>query len=239
MAACEQGEDAERSTVREVALGMEACPVELDYLYSTVDRLYYEVAHDCGLSTSAFWMLYELHRTDSAVSIKKLNVSWSFSKQTINSALKTLEGKGLVAYAYLEGSRKNKSVSLTEAGRVFARRYIQPAIAAEGRAFFGLAEDERAAMLATISKYARALSAEFERARAEVAASGASAHGAVSAKGASAAGALGASDAPAEGGAPAGGTEAVGAPAAAVRTDARGAARKPERSLMQGEEGRV
>lgn len=206
MAACERGEDAGRSAVRgaarEVAPETAVCPVELDYLYSTVDRLYYEVAHNCGLSTSAFWMLYELHRANSAVSIKKLNISWSFSKQTINSALKTLEGKGLIAYAYLEGSRKNKSVSLTEAGLAFARRYIQPAIAAEGRAFFGLTEDERAAMLTTISKYATALSAEFDRARAEVAA-GASVGNEVPADVDAPVG-----DAPATGGAPAAGQRA-------------------------------
>lgn len=249
MAACEQGEDAERGTARgtarEVVPETAVCPVELDYLYSTVDRLYYEVAHNCGLSTSAFWMLYELYRADSAVSIKKLNVSWSFSKQTINSALKTLEGKGLIAYAYLEGSRKNKSVSLTDAGRAFAQRYIQPAIAAEGRAFFGLAADEREAMLATISKYATALSAEFDRARAEVAAGASVGNKAPSdaeapAGETPAAGIAPAGDASAADGAPATDTSVGRAmPGDAARASARADACEDTQSVMQGEEGRV
>lgn len=245
MATCEQGKDAERGAVREaareVAPETAVCPVELDYLYSTVDRLYYEVAHNCGLSTSAFWMLYELHRADSAVSIKKLNVSWSFSKQTINSALKTLKGKGLIAYAYLEGSRKNKSVSLTDAGRAFAQRYIQPAIASEGRAFFGLAADEREAMLTTISKYATALSAEFDRARAEVAAGASVGDEAVAADGASAGRAVPAgAEAPAAGGAPSADTSAGRAvPVDAAQMGARAEVAAGAQSVMQGEEGRV
>lgn len=141
------------------------CPAALDYLYNTVDKLYYEFARDCGLSTCAFWMLYDLYRADHALPLQQLNETWAFSKQTINSALKTLEAKGLVAFAYVEGSRKSKRIALTEEGTRFGRRHMQPAIDAEARAFSQLAPEEGRELLHLIKKYTQVLSAEMELAR--------------------------------------------------------------------------
>ncbi len=145
------------------------CPAALDYLYNTVDKLYYEFARGCGLSTCAFWMLYDLYRARRPLPLQQLNESWSFSKQTINSALKTLEAKGLVAFAYLEGSRKSKSIALTDEGVRFAACHMQPAIDAETRAFAQLDPEEGKMLLHLIKRYTQALSAEMDQAQGECA----------------------------------------------------------------------
>lgn len=135
--------------------------LELDYLYNAADRLYSQFARSCGLSSSAYWMLYELERAGGERSLRSIGTSWSYSKQTINSALKVLESRGLIALEFEEGSRKSKLARLTDAGWAFVGENIVPAIEAEERAFRTLTEAERETLLALARKYTRALDAEF------------------------------------------------------------------------------
>lgn len=139
--------------------------IQLDYLYNTSDKLYTQFARSCGLSSCAYWMLYDLQRAGGAMPLRGLCDSWSYSKQTINSALKVLESRELIALDYCEGSRRNKMASLTEEGRAFNEANIVPAMEAEGRAFKKLDEDDRERLLALVGSYTAALEAEFNAVR--------------------------------------------------------------------------
>lgn len=134
---------------------------QLDYLYNTVDKLYMQFARSCGLSTCAYWMLYDLELAGGTVPLQRLCNSWSYSKQTINSALKSLEARSLIELNLCEGSRKHKAASLTEAGRSFSAENIVPSIEAERRAFNRLSKRERENIIALVHKYTDALEAEF------------------------------------------------------------------------------
>ena len=90
---------------------------------------------------------------------------FSYSRQTVNSALKTLEARGLVELASSEGDRRAKVVSLTPEGRAFADEHIVPAIEAEDRAFGTLLPEERAEFLRLADAYARAIDDELTRLR--------------------------------------------------------------------------
>ena len=70
----------------------------------------------------------------------------SLSKQTINSALKQLEQEGHLRLS--SGSRRNKYIHLTETGQALAGRTVRPVLKLEERAFLGMAEEERASILA-------------------------------------------------------------------------------------------
>lgn len=134
---------------------------ELDYLYNEIDKLYHVYARGCGVSDCAYWMLYDLEVAGGALPLSELTASWSYSKQTINSALKTLRERGLVEMSYLEGSRKSKRAELTENGRVFSRRHILPAIRAEERAFSFLSPREQDHLIRLVRRYAEALDAQL------------------------------------------------------------------------------
>ena len=137
-------------------------PIEIDYLYNAADKLYYQFARSCGLSTCAYWMLYDIERAGGKAPLKALTESWSFSKQTINSALKMLATQGLIKLEFCEGSRKNKEAYLTEIGRDFVVKHITPAMQAEDRAFQALSVDERVRLLELVRKYTAALEQEFK-----------------------------------------------------------------------------
>lgn len=132
-------------------------PRELDYLYNQADRIYSTFARRCGLSPCAYWMMYEMVQERQAVPVRDLTSRWSYSKQTVNSALQTLTTKGLCGLDFVEGSKKNKAISLTCEGMRFAERYVMPAIEAERRAFLTLPAKTRALLLEATRAYTQAL----------------------------------------------------------------------------------
>lgn len=137
-------------------------PRELDCLINAADKLYMQFARSCGLSTCAYWMMYDIERAGGSVPVKEICDTWSYSKQTINSALKSLEGRGLIALEYCEGSRRNKDARFTEAGCAFSEANIVPAMEAEQRAFDSLSLMQRKRLIQLLRSYRRAIDVEFD-----------------------------------------------------------------------------
>lgn len=138
-------------------LDLHGAPLELDLLYNEIDKLYHAYARGCGLSDCAYWMLYDLVLAGGELPLARLTMSWSYSKQTINSALKSLQTQGYVELSFVEGSRKNKLARLTRAGRELAEERIIPAILAERRAFETLDPEEQRTLIHLVRRYASAL----------------------------------------------------------------------------------
>lgn len=137
-----------------------AC-VEFDRKLNRIDRIYSGFARACGISDCAYWMICDTAAAGGTIALNRLTAEWCYSKQTINSALKTMVTRGLARLEYAEGSRKNKVVILTDEGRLFAKRYTDPAIAAELRAFGALTGGEQNVLMDLLDKYADALDAEL------------------------------------------------------------------------------
>ena len=119
---------------------------EYNRLYKEEDNLYHRLAKHFGLSDSAFWILYTLESARQPLTQTELRGYLSLSKQTINSALKQLEQEGHLRLS--SGSRRNKYIHLTETGQALAGRTVRPVLKLEERAFLGMAEEERASILA-------------------------------------------------------------------------------------------
>ncbi|MBE6468486.1 MAG: winged helix-turn-helix transcriptional regulator [Coriobacteriaceae bacterium] len=136
---------------------------EIDQLYSATDKVYGQFASSCGLSNCAYWMIYDLVSADGDLPLTELSAAWGYSKQTINSALKSLESQELVTLAFCEGSRRNKRAVLTAKGARFAEANIEPAIAAERRALLSLDPGDRADLVRTLRRYTAALEREFSK----------------------------------------------------------------------------
>ena len=137
----------------------------LDVLYQKTDKIYYEFARGCGLSEMAYWILYALEVSGGSVTQSTIAEEFSYSKQTVNSSLKTLASRGLVEVTPAAPGSRAKLVTLTAAGRAFSDERIVPAIAAEDRAFTSLAPAERAELIRLVRAYASAIDAELARMR--------------------------------------------------------------------------
>ena len=101
-----------------------------NYLMGEIDAAYHEAALNLGLSDSAMRILYVLCGCGSfRCSLREVCLCSGPSKQTVNSALRKLEGEGL---AFLEPiGTKGKDVCLTDAGQALAEGTVARLIAVE------------------------------------------------------------------------------------------------------------
>lgn len=137
-------------------------PVDFDRLLNRLDHIYSEFSRACGLSDCAYWMLADTSTAGGSIAVSRLTSEWFYSKQTINSAIKTLTARGFATLEFAEGSRKNKVVRLTEAGMRFAEQYALPAQEAEQQAFEVLEPWEQREIMRLIEKFSHALGDECD-----------------------------------------------------------------------------
>lgn len=151
-------------------MNSEVSLVDFDRMLNGLDRIYSEFARACGLSDCAYWMLVDTSAAGGSVAVSRLTKEWFYSKQTINSAIKTLRARGLATLEFAEGSRKNKVLRLTEEGVQFAKRYALPAQKAEQQAFEALEPWEQREIMRLVGKFSHVLNEECEAFKQQIAA---------------------------------------------------------------------
>ena len=126
---------------------------DIDKGYKDLDAMYHAYSKFCKLSDSEQWFIYSLWSHRSPCTQKDFCNDWFYSPQTINSALKSLEADGLIRLEFVPGSKKNKNIVFTQAGEEFCRKYIDPLLNAEMKAFCALDKDEKRALISVNKKY--------------------------------------------------------------------------------------
>lgn len=122
-------------------------------IYKEMDIVYHNYAKNCGLSDMAYWILYSMAENDEYFTQRDFCNDWFFAPQTVNSALKDLEKKGIIYLEAVPGNKKNKLIKPTQNGTEFIERIIVPLIAAECESFESLSKKECSLMLSTTKKY--------------------------------------------------------------------------------------
>lgn len=136
---------------------------EYDKLQKKFEEIYHDYAKRCGVADSVLWILYSIKGGAGIHTQKELCDSWNFSKQTINSALKQMEGQGLLRLEAADGNRKNKLICLTEKGEGLAEQVVLPLMEAESRALAGFGKEEWAAFLGLTRKYIMGIQEGIEK----------------------------------------------------------------------------
>lgn len=111
-----------------------------NHLMGEIDGLYHDAAVALGLSESAMKVLYTICCHGEQCPLRAICRQSGMSKQTVNSALRKLEGAGAV---YLEAAGgRSKNVCLTDAGRELAGRTAAPLMELEDEIFSAWGADE-------------------------------------------------------------------------------------------------
>lgn len=106
--------------------------------------------------------MYSLYEHDQPCTQKDLCSAWFYAPQTINSALKNLEERGIIRLELTAESRKNKQVLFTEADEELVEQKIIPMVQAEERSFERLEEGEREQLLSITRKHIEILEEEIK-----------------------------------------------------------------------------
>ena len=131
--------------------------------HKKMNVLYHHYAKSVGLSDTAFWLLYSLYEYGGPCTQKDLCEAWFYAPQTINTALKALEEKGVISLAFVPGNRKNKQIFFTKDGGELVRDRIVPLVLAEERSFERLDEGEREKLLSITQKHIALLEEEIDQ----------------------------------------------------------------------------
>ena len=125
------------------------------YLQNEIDEVYHDISLKMGLTDSALMILYTLCSHENSCPLQTICRSTGLSKQTINSALRKLEGENIV-FLSSDGAR-SKRVSLTDAGQALASRTACRLLAAENEIFDSWQPEEREQYIVLTEKYLLAL----------------------------------------------------------------------------------
>lgn len=120
---------------QDYAVMLNQCDKELDEMYHTY-------AMQRGISDSTLWVLYAVYDAKDPLTQAELCNGWFFSRQTINTALKSLENQGIVTLVPISGNRKSKQIVFTEEGKDTALQILQPLLDGEKRVYDGLSDEE-------------------------------------------------------------------------------------------------
>ena len=126
-------------------------------------RLEKEDSDGCGLSDAAFWILYCVRERREPYTQKEICQIWSYSRQTINSALKNLEQQNLIELIPTPENRRNKQIQLTEKGEALAEEIVKPLMRGERKAFRRLGKQEAEEFLKLVRRYGELLKEEIDK----------------------------------------------------------------------------
>lgn len=131
--------------------------IRFNQIYKKMDIIYHNYAKSIELSDTAFWILYSISEHNGSFTQRDLCRDWSFAPQTLNSALKDLEKRGIIRLEPVIGNKKNKLLHLTPNGERLVANAILPLMKEEGNSFSVLDEKECEQMLSFTERYAEAL----------------------------------------------------------------------------------
>lgn len=119
--------------------------------------IYHNYASSKGVSDTTFWILYSIYYYGEGITQTDICEEWFYSAQTINSALKSMEQKGLITLKLAPESKKSKQIFFTDTGHSLAEDLVLPVIKAEEQSFTGLDKKELEAMFDVSFKHLRQL----------------------------------------------------------------------------------
>ena len=125
------------------------------------DEFYHKWSKKCGLADAQFWVLYALCETENSLCQNNFCETWCYSKQTVNSAVKTLIKNELITLDFVDGSRKQKALKLTEKGEQFCDLHVRTLQKIEEDVIESLNEQEREVFLKLYARLLNGLSASL------------------------------------------------------------------------------
>lgn len=123
----------------------------VNYLLSEINAVYREASSALGISDSVMQILYTICNYGDSCLLGDILRMTGLPKQTVNSALRKLEGEGIVYLRLAE--KKKKSVHLTEQGKSLASTTVLRLMEMENAVFDSWTAEERQSYLRLNQKY--------------------------------------------------------------------------------------
>lgn len=128
--------------------------------YKELEGVYDQFPKFCGLSSTEYWaltMIYEGVSTQYGIS-----EHLSLSRQTVNSAFRSLRKKGLVELKALDDNLRVKKIYLTKSGKEFVKNELLSIHKLEEIVWKQMEKKEKEELIYLLDKYKDLLSKEVK-----------------------------------------------------------------------------
>ncbi len=133
----------------------------LNFLTTEINALYHQCALKMGIADSVAIVLYAIYELGDGCRLSDIYKNTGVSKQTINSAVRSLEKDGVLFLEQHDG--RSKKVVLTEKGKAFVDATSARIYNAELAAFETWSEEEIQTHLALMEKYLESFRKQVEK----------------------------------------------------------------------------
>lgn len=134
---------------------------KINNFITVLNALYHRASVKLGISDSVFVVLYEIFDEGDECLLTDIYKKSGISKQTVNSALRSLEKDEIVYLEKIDG--RTKKVVLTEKGKVFVKNTVARLYEAEARAFDDWTDEEIKDYLERSENYIRRFVEEIDK----------------------------------------------------------------------------
>ena len=133
----------------------------INYLTSEMEALYHQASLKLGISDSVSIVLYTIYDEGDGCLLRDVYKKSGIRKQTVNSAIRSLEADGIL---YLEQETgRSKKIVLTEQGKDYIRKTVARLYEAEAQAFDTWPEEEVHTYVRLMEKYADSIRRQIEK----------------------------------------------------------------------------
>lgn len=129
---------------------------KINCILAETTGLYHKLNVALGLSDSVSDILYSIYANEGSYPIRELCAELSMPKQTVNSALRSLEKDGILFLEIYSG--RNKRAVLTEKGKKFCKDTVASIFQMENTVFTEFTVSEIEAFVFLHEKYNAAIS---------------------------------------------------------------------------------
>ncbi len=126
---------------------------QINHEWRQIERQYEQFFKSLGLSTISFSILENLYESEESYTQKLLCEKYNLPKQTVNLVIKSFWEQGYVTLEESKNDRRNKEITLTEAGKDYAKNIIQKWDDIEAEVFESSSLEEMDAMLQYLIKW--------------------------------------------------------------------------------------
>ena len=125
-----------------------------------LDNLYSRFPKSCGLSEAEYWSLLLIY--EGIVTQSRISEQLFLSRQTLNSAFKQLQKKGLIRLEPYQDNLRSKRAFLTEAGKAFVEENVLRMHRVEERAWQHMSQEGQAVLTALTRKFSSCIRKELD-----------------------------------------------------------------------------
>lgn len=136
--------------------------VRFNVILKRYDQIYRDAAKNFGLPYLSFLALYVISQKGECAQ-KDIASQIMFPKQSINSAVKSLEENGVVTLFQTNENKKEKIIRLTQKGKTLAKKTTMKIVEAENKAFGALSKNERENFLELFEKILEVMKTETRK----------------------------------------------------------------------------